>query len=123
MRSSTQTRPPCIAHVLVDERQAEPGTVAAAAPAGDAAAGEALEHQLALLDGHAGAVVLDGDPHVTERLALAVRSTTYRSGSPPPCTRALSIRLATTRARRRRSPRMTIASARSLTTTACSAGC
>ena len=42
-----------------------------AAPPGDRAAGEALEDQLALLHGHAGAVVLDGDPHVA-------------SGSPSP---------------------------------------
>ena len=38
--------PPAVhAHVLVDERQPEPGAVAAGAPAGTATAGEALEDQ------------------------------------------------------------------------------
>ena len=55
--------------------------------------------------GHAGPVVLDGDPHVAERLAVVLGLGDRRpSRSPPPCSRALSIRLATTRARRRRSP-------------------
>ena len=61
--------PPAVhADVLVDEGQPEPGALAAAAPAGGDAAGEALEDQRPLLDGHAGAVVLDGDLDVGQRL-------------------------------------------------------
>ena len=56
------------ADVLVDERQPEAGALAAAAPAGGDAAGEALEDQRPLLDRHAGAVVLDADLDVGQRL-------------------------------------------------------
>ena len=36
------------------------------APTGAGAAGEALEDELALVGGHAGAVVLDGDQHLLD---------------------------------------------------------
>src|SRR3954451_6216714 len=60
------------AYVLVDQRQSQPGAIAARAPSGDRAARKAFENQAAFLDGYARAVILDDDPHVGQRLALTL---------------------------------------------------
>ena len=61
--------PPAVhADVLVDEGEPEAGALAATAPPGGHAAGEALEDQGPLLDRHARAVVLDADLDVGQRL-------------------------------------------------------
>ena len=70
--------------------------------------------EVALLLGHAGPVVLDRDLDVRDRVVRRRRrSMIVISGSPPPYARALSMRLAITRASRRRSPRIRASSARS----------
>ena len=70
--------------MLVDEREAEPGALAAAAPTGRRAAGEALEDQRPLLDRDAGTVVLDGDWTWLSGSSARLASVIETSGSPPP---------------------------------------
>ena len=50
--------------MLVDQGQAQAHAAVGGPVAALAAAGEAVEDDLALVLGHAGAAVLDGDPHL-----------------------------------------------------------
>ena len=61
------------AHVLVDQRQAEPGAVAARSAPGDRAAGEALEDRLRSSAGTPGPWSSTAIHTWAERLALALR--------------------------------------------------
>ena len=71
-RSSTHTRPPCMRTCSSTRARPSPApSLPLRRPARDAA-GEALEDQRPLLDRHAGAVVLDGDLHVGQRLVRQV---------------------------------------------------
>ena len=72
LRSSTHTRPPCMRTCSSTSARPSPApSLPLRRPARDAA-GEALEDQRPLLDGHARAVVLDGDLDVGQRLVVGV---------------------------------------------------
>ena len=61
------------ADVLVDQGEAETGTIAGTTPTRNRAAGKAFEDELALFHGHAGSVVFHRDPHMADRFALTER--------------------------------------------------
>ena len=58
--------------MFVDQGEPEPRAVARAAASSDRATGEALEDEEAFFGWDPRAVVLDCDPHVSERLAFTL---------------------------------------------------